>query len=90
MPLVTGPLARGYPEQGPYDVIFLDGGIEELPPALTDQLKEGGRLAAIVMQGPVGKARIFKKTSGTVSGRNVFDATAPILPGFARARVFSF
>ncbi len=89
--LVTGPLILGYPGQGPYDVIFLDGGAEEVPPALFDQLKEGGRLAAIVAQGPLGKARLFKKSSGTISQRTVFDAAPPpILPGFYRAKAFTF
>ena len=87
--VVTGPLPDGYPDQGPYDVIFIDGGIEELPQGLVAQLKDGGRLATIEMDGPLGKARIYRKVSGTISGRTVFDATAPVLPGFARARVFA-
>ena len=38
------PWPTGYPRQGPYDVIVLGGAVEHIPPTITDQLKEGGRL----------------------------------------------
>jgi protein-L-isoaspartate(D-aspartate) O-methyltransferase len=88
--LVTGPLVKGCPDQGPFDVIFIEGGVEIIPEALFAQLKDGGRLAAIVLEKAVGKARIFTKTGGVVSVRTVFDGMAPLLPGFAREREFTF
>lgn len=88
--VVRGALADGYAAQGPYDVIFIDGGVEEIPPALFAQLKEGGRLVAIRRQGPVGKAHLFVKSGSGLSQRVAFDATVPVLPGFARAAGFVF
>ena len=54
--IVTGPLARGCASEGPYDVILLQGSAEVVPPALFDQLKEGGRLVGVLGRGPQGKA----------------------------------
>ncbi|NWG45691.1 MAG: protein-L-isoaspartate O-methyltransferase [Alphaproteobacteria bacterium] len=88
--VVTGRLTEGYPSQAPYDVIFLDGGAEVIPAELEDQLAEGGRLAAIVMEGRLGRAQIFAKVAGKISGRIAFDAGVPLLPGFARVPAFTF
>lgn len=87
---VNGPLAAGYPSEGPYDVIFLDGAVPEVPDSLLRQLKDGGRLVAVVGNGPVGKATVFVHARG-VTGSNVkFDAAVPVLPGFEKEAEFSF
>ena len=56
--------------------------------ALAAQLKDGGRIAAIFMQGALGTVRIGRKQGGVVNWRFAFNATAPVLPGFAAARTF--
>ncbi len=88
--VITGPLARGYPDEGPYDVIVLEGAADFIPAALFDQLKEGGRLAAIVNDGGIGRASVFMKTSASVSRRILFDANVKSLPGFEAEREFEF
>ena len=91
--IVEGALARGRPEKGPYDVILLNGSVPVPPESLFGQLKEGGRLAAILSrQGPgaQGKATLFVKAEGEVSGLPHFDAGASPLPGFFRESSFSF
>lgn len=87
--LHQGPLAAGAAEHGPYDVIIVEGGVEDLPQALTDQLKEGGRMACIFMAGALGEVRIGYKTGGVMSWHYDFNAAAPVLPGFEKQRVFS-
>lgn len=86
----TGPLADGAPEHGPFDAILVEGGIEVLPEALAAQLKPGGRIAAIFVKGGNGQARLGVRTGDEVSWRRIFDATAPVLPGFAAAKAFEF
>ncbi len=86
--VVAGPLLDGAPRHAPYDVITVEGGVEELPAALLAQLKDGGRIGAIFMNGAIGSARVGVKSEGRISWRPVFDATAPVLDGFARARGF--
>lgn len=91
--IVEGPLGRGHREAGPYDVILLNGSIPEPPDSLTSQLSEGGRLAAVLSNGGAGrqgKAYLFVKAGGEVSGVPHFDAGASPLPGFAPEPCFNF
>lgn len=87
--LHQGPLADGAAEHGPYDVILIQGGVEALPETLGDQLKEGGRIGCIFMEGANGAVRIGYKINGAMSWRFDFNAGAPILPGFARDAAFA-
>ena len=86
--VITGPLAQGAAKHGPYDVITLQGAIETLPQALSDQLKEGGRVGCVFMEGALGLARVGYKVDGVVTWRFAFNATAPVLPGFELRRGF--
>ena len=81
---------KGWAQGAPYDVILLEGACEEVPEALFAQLKDGGRLLAVVGAGPMGKATMYRKASGHVSAQPLFDAAAPLLPGFAKAPAFVF
>ncbi|MBT3142868.1 protein-L-isoaspartate O-methyltransferase [Phaeobacter gallaeciensis] len=84
-----GPLVGGAEEHGPYDVILIQGGVEDVPAALLEQLKEGGRIACIFMDEDLGTVRIGYKSADRVSWRFEFNAGAPVLPGFAKQPVFS-
>ncbi len=86
--VVTGALAGGVAAQGPFDVILIEGGVETVPQGLTAQLKDGGRIAAIFMQGALGTVRVGVMRDGIVTWRFAFNAAAPVLPGFAAARDF--
>jgi protein-L-isoaspartate(D-aspartate) O-methyltransferase len=87
---VVAPHKEGAPGQAPFDVVFVNGAIEDVPRAWIDQLKEGGRLVAIFGGGPVGKANFCVRKAGELSRRFAFDATVPVLPGFKRSRSFVF
>ena len=69
-------------------VIVIEGGVETIPAALIDQLKDGGRIAAIFMDGALGECRIGHKLDGKMNWRMAFNATAPVLPGFTKASGF--
>ncbi|TCO69315.1 protein-L-isoaspartate O-methyltransferase family protein [Rhodovulum euryhalinum] len=84
------PLAEGAPRHGPYDAIVIEGAVEEIPAAIADQLKEGGRIVALFMEDTLGVARIGRKVEGALSWRFIFNASAPVLPGFERAHEFQF
>ncbi len=86
--IIEGTLTEGAAKHGPYDVIVVEGGVETLPPAIADQLKDGGRIACLFQQGALGEVRIGRKSDGQIFWRNAFNATAPILPGFEENEEF--
>ena len=89
--VIEGPLEKGYPKQAPYDVILFSGAVAEVPEAIREQLGEGGRLVAVIDDGSrVRKATIMTRLGGVISGRAVFDAATPLLPGFDRKPGFVF
>lgn len=83
--------ARGLPVQAPFDVIVLSGSVAAVPQALLDQLKVGGRLAAIVGDEPVMRASVYTRTGEREFGHvEVFDTVAPRLLGFDEPPRFRF
>lgn len=84
-----GPLGDGAAKHGPYDVIIFQGGVQQVPSTLTDQLKEGGRIACLFMDGALGEVRLGHKRDGIVSWRMVFNASAPVIRGFEKDSVFT-
>lgn len=87
--VLNAPLSEGAPKQGPYDAILIGGAVEEVPGAIIDQLKEGGRIAALFSEGRLGVVRIGHRLNGRVNWRYAFNAHAPVLAGFAKERGFS-
>jgi protein-L-isoaspartate(D-aspartate) O-methyltransferase len=88
--IVTGPLTGGWPNAAPYDFILINGAVEVVPEALGHQLTPAGRLATIFGRGPASKAMIYHAIEGRLVGRPIFDAAAPLLPGFAATPGFVF
>ena len=89
--VVAGPLADGAAKHAPYDVITVQGGVEIVPEALLAQLKDGGRIGAVFMDGALGTARIgLQVATGGITWRSVFNATAPVLARFPQgARLYA-
>lgn len=88
---VEGELTEGLPGQGPFDIIYICGMVEQVPDSLTDQLADGGRLGAVVeMDSALGKARLYMRSGEAVSHRDVFDCTPPKFEAFNAPRAFVF
>lgn len=87
--VVEGPLAEGAAKSGPYDVILIQGGVQQVPEALTAQLKDGGRIVAIFMDGALGSVRVGHAIDGAINWRFAFNGSAPLLPGFEAKRAFA-
>ena len=91
--IVSTDLKDGWAAQAPYDVIVLEGSVPEVPASRLSQLKEGGRLVAVVTRAPnmrQGKAYLFTRVVGEASGIVHFDAGASPLPGLVPEPVFTF
>jgi len=84
-----GALAQGAAEHGPYDAIVIEGGVAQLPEAITDQLKDGGRIVCLFMDGALGTVRVGWKIDGAITWRFAFNASAPVLPGFEKQDAFA-
>ena len=88
--VLTSALEAGAESEQPFDVILVQGGVADVPDALFDQLSEGGRLVAVWMEGSFGQVRVSTKSGDSVSHRWIFDAAAPVLPGFSKVASFAF
>lgn len=88
--VVTGDLTAGHSAKGPYDLILVGGAVDELPEALFAQLKEGGKLVAVVGRGLSSGARIYVRERGNQSERFAFNASVHMLPGFEKTQEFQF
>lgn len=84
-----GAAEAGAPAHGPYDVLIVQGGIEILPDALIAQVKDGGRIGALFVDGALGVAKLGIKRGDRVLWRDIFNATAPVLDGFQNSRSFA-
>ncbi len=87
---VTGPIAVGFAAKAPYDVIFVNGAVDEVPSTLFGQLKEDGRLVVVEGYGNAGVAKLYTKRDGHIAGRKVFNASVKPLPGFRKEPGFIF
>jgi len=83
--------ARGLPAEAPFDVIVLSGSVAEVPNALLQQLKIGGRLGAIVGFEPVMRATFIARTGdASFTTDKPWDTVAPRLANFPEPSRFHF
>ena len=83
--------AQGRAADGPFDVILLSGSVPDVPRALLQQLKPGGRLAAVVGELPIMRARLYTRAGDAAwSQSDLFDTVAPRLEGFDEPTRFHF
>ena len=87
--VVQGGLVEGFKGQAPYDVIFINGAIEQVPDTLLAQLAEGGRLVCVLKDGQ-SRAWLYLKENGQIGRRPDIDADIPVLAGFKKAMGFVF
>src|SRR4051794_35721149 len=90
--LVAGPLAAGWPSHAPYDLILIEGAVQDIPPALAAQLhQETGRLLApVCREGRATRAVQAEMTPAGLGLTPIFDCATPPLPSLRRAPVFQF
>jgi len=90
---VAGRLEDGHAAGAPYDVILIEGAVQHVPASIVAQLAEGGRLGTVIAgssPGVLGVAQLTVKEGGVASGRPIFDAGTPTLPGFSTPPRFTF
>jgi protein-L-isoaspartate(D-aspartate) O-methyltransferase len=83
--IVVAPMMLAHPVSVPYDVIIVNGALDAIPRTLAAQLKDGGKLLMVLRPKTdpalqmMGKAMIYEKMNGQISGRALFDAGTPYI-----------
>jgi protein-L-isoaspartate(D-aspartate) O-methyltransferase len=88
--VVQHPLEDGVANEGPFDAIMINGGVDEVPPGLLDQLKDGGRLVAVRRDGGVTRLCRWQRVGVRFAQSDRETAAAAILPAFAKEALFVF
>ena len=88
--LLRGAHNDGAPGNAPFDLVIIDGTIEELPQMLADQLANGGRIVTGITDGAASRLAIGVKHNSHLALRTVADMEIAALPGFGRAKEFVF
>ena len=88
--VVRGPLHAGAPEGAPYDVLFIDGAVEEVPATLVGQLADGARVVTGLVERGVTRLCSGRVVSGILGLVSLTDLEMVILPGFAAPERFVF
>ena len=88
--ITEGAFEAGDTAGAPYDQILIDGAVEQIPQALIDQLAEGGRLGAAILDRGITRLVLGRKAGGGFGTYSIGDAGVPALPGFSRPKAFIF
>lgn len=88
--LVQGPLHAGWAKKGPYDLIVIDGAIEQVPEGITAQLKSGGRIVSGIADRGITRLASGRRSDGGFGMIDFIDLECAVLPGFVRLRTFQF
>ena len=89
--VIEGDGAQGWPAQTPYDAIVLSGSVADIPEALLQQLKVGGRLLAVVGEAPLMQARLVTCVAeGQFQSVNLFETSIPRLRNVPERGKFVF
>lgn len=88
--VVEGPLKAGWAEGAPYDVIVIDGAVEEVPEAIAGQLAPGGRLTTGLVDRGVTRLALGRRSEGGFGVVDFADLECVVLPGFAKPKTFQF
>ena len=88
--VIEGPLRAGAKDQGPFDVILVNGRVETRPQSLLDQLKDDGRLVCVFGPDRGAKVTVFVRAGDAFGSRPLFDASLTVLADFVQETTFAF
>ena len=88
--IVEGALEAGCAKHAPYELILIDGAVPAIPEAIVQQLADGGRLGAALIDRGITRLIVGRKADGAFGHVSIADAGVPALPGFISAKAFIF
>jgi protein-L-isoaspartate(D-aspartate) O-methyltransferase len=91
--VMQGPLAAGWPNGTPWDIVMIEGAVRAIPPAIAAQVRaESGRLVGVIAP-PGGQAHAVlaePSAPGQLRAVALFDCATPTIPALEPAPAFSF
>lgn len=88
--VIEGPLEQGHAAAAPYDVLVIDGAVEDVPATLYTQLVERGRAVTGLVDRGVSRLAAGARDADVLGLLPFADYDSVRLPGFARPRSFTF
>ncbi|KAA9019086.1 MULTISPECIES: protein-L-isoaspartate O-methyltransferase family protein [Sphingobium] len=88
--VVRGALNAGAADGAPYDVLFIDGAVEEVPATLVQQLAEDARVVTGVADRGVTRLSSGRVVAGALGLNSLVDIEMVVLPGFGAPKAFVF
>lgn len=88
--VVRGALNEGAADGAPYDVLFIDGAVEEVPATLVQQLAEDARVVTGVADRGVTRLSSGRVVAGALGLNSLVDIEMVVLPGFGAPKAFVF
>jgi protein-L-isoaspartate(D-aspartate) O-methyltransferase len=88
--VVDGPLDRGAPDRGPFDLIVVEGAFAVSPDGLLALLTDPGRLVGVDASIAPSQAVLYEKIGAALGRRPLFETSADILDGFQPRVSFAF
>jgi protein-L-isoaspartate(D-aspartate) O-methyltransferase len=85
--LASGPESVG---KASYNLILIDGAVEEVPASLVGRLEPHGRLGTGVDDKGVTRLAVGRVAGGALGLRRFADGEVPVLAAFTRPRAFTF
>ena len=73
-----------------FNLVLIDGAVEQIAQPLIDRLVEGGRLGTALRVSGVSRLVVGRAAAGRLGLRTIVDADVPLLPHDTRPRAFTF
>lgn len=88
--VVEGPLNQGWSAGAPYDLIVIDGAVEQVPHALVEQARPGARMATGLVDCGVTRLATGARATAGFGLADFADCACTVLPGFEKPSGFTF
>ena len=89
--VVEGSHAQGSPQAGMFDLVIIEGRIDEVPIELFSQVKDAGRVVAAIGTRENAQCFVYRISGKTHTKRAAFDISVAALPGFGKPKsTFAF
>jgi len=87
--VIKGKPQDGAPSEAPFDVIIIGAAVDEVPKKLLEQLRDGGKLVALIGTGASASAVAYTKSEAGIAQVSSFNACLPRLAEFSRPHRFA-